>query len=286
MMSQATGRRGARWTALFGLLGLFPGATPVSAQKVSELPWSMQDARGGFCIWYLVDPEMAPLLAEKGTTFAPAGTGSTLPNALAQTIRDEPRFTSWIPAAICVLFYGRITIGDNQPILASAEQPLTLVAHLVAAQAPRGAGGAGFLLLKLGSDNRVVRHQGGDPGLPIAGMTVVAGKDRGTPEDRVEFRLEDTQITWVGHPSGEPSVGTTRSMSFGYAGARSTNWQGSLETTPAETHVMIGSLRIEGKSLLSKALKSSPIRAVGPIETGGTGRFSFRLVPSRSSGGN
>ena len=75
-------------------------------------------------------------------------------------------------------------------------------------------------------------------------------------------------------------------MSFGYAGARSTSWQGSLETTPAETHLMIGSLRIEGKSLLSKALKSSPIRAVGPIETGGTARFLFQLVPSRSSGGN
>lgn len=285
-MRQAAGRLGSRCTVLLGLLGLSPCFATLSAQKVTELPWAMQDARGGFCIWYLVDPALAPLLAEKGTTFAPAGTGSTLPNALAQTIRDEPRFTSWIPAAICVLFYGRISIGDNKPILAASGQPLTLVAHLIAAQAPRGAGGAGFLLLKLGSDSRVVRNQGGDPGLPIAGMTVVAGKDRGTPEDRVDFRLEDTQITWVGHPSGDPSVGTTRSMSFGYAGARSTNWQGSLETTPAETHAMIGSLRIEGKSPLSKALKSSPIRAVGPIETGGTGRFLFRLVPPRSSGGN
>ena len=282
-MRQAAGRLGSRFTVLLGLLGLSPGFATLSAQKVTELPWSMQDARGGFCIWYLVDPALAPLLADKGTAFAPAGTGSTLPSALAQTIRDEPRFTSWIPAAICVLFYRRITIGDNQPILATSGQPLTLVAHLVAAQSPRGAG---FLLLKLGSDSRVVRHQGGDPGLQIALMTVVAGKDRGTPEDRVEFRLENTQITWVGHPSGEPSVGTTRSMSFGYAGGRSTNWQGSLETTPAETHVMIGSLRIEGKSLLSKALKTSPIRAVGPIETGGTGRFLFRLVPGRPSGGN
>jgi hypothetical protein len=286
MMNQAAGRLGARFTVLLGLLGLVPVAAPLDAQKITESTWSMQDARGGFCIWYLVDPALAARLAEKGTVFAPAGTGSSLPTALAQTIRDEPRFTSWIPAAICVWFYRSIAIDANKPIVAAADQPLAVVAHLMAAQAPRGAGGAGFLLVKLGSDNRVVRNQGGDPGLPLDGLTVTAGKDRGTPEDRVEFRLEDTQITWIGHPSGEASVGTTRSMSFGYAGSRSTSWKGSLETTPAVTNLMIGSLRIEGKSLLSKALKSSPIRAVGPIENGGTGRISFQSVPARSSAGN
>jgi len=283
-MSRAAGRLGARFTVLFVVLSACPAVSPLAAQQVAESSWSMQDARGGFCIWYLVDPAIAPGLAEKGTVFAPAGTGSTLPNALAQTIRDEPRFTTWIPAAICVWFYGSITIGDNKPILATSERPLTLMAHLVAAQSPRGAGGAGFLLLKVSSDNRMVRSQGSDPGLSIDGLKLVAGKDRGTPEDRVEFRLESTQITWIGHPSGEPSVGMTRSMSFGYGGAHSTSWQGSFEATPAATHAMIGSLRVEGKSILSRALKSSPIRAVGPIETGGTARLRFEVVPSRSSG--
>lgn len=285
-MSQVAGRLGTLYTVLLGLLGVTLGGRPLIAQQVTESTWSMQDARGGFCIWYLVDPAMAPGLAEKGTVFATAGTGSTLPRSLAQTIGDEPRFTSWIPAAICVWSYGTITIGDNRPIVATPDQPLTLVAHFLAAQSPRGAGGAGFLLLRLGSDNRVVRNQGNDPGLSIDGVTVVAGKDRGTPEDRVEFRLEDTQITWIGHPSGEPSVGTTRSMSFGYAGSRKTSWQGSFETTPAATHVMIGSLRIDGKGLLAKALKSSPIRAVGPVETGGSARLHLQIIPPRSAGGN
>jgi hypothetical protein len=246
----------------------------------------LADAKGGFCIWYLIDPAIAPGLAEKGTVFAPAGTGKTLPAALAQTIRDEPRFTTWIPAAICIGFYGSITIGDEKPILAAADQPLTLVTSLVATKSPLGKADAGFLLLKVASDSRAIRSQGGGHDLSIDGVSVSSGKDRGSPEDRVELRLESTQITWIGHPSGDPSVGTTRSMSFGYRGSRSTSWQGSLETSPAETHLMIGTLRIEGKNLLAKALKSSPIRAVGPIETGGTGRLRFELVTSRPSGGN
>jgi hypothetical protein len=286
-MSLATGRlRTPLRRFLVALVGLVPALTSVSAQKVTSSRWSMQDARGGFCIWYLIDPVAAPSLVEKGTMLAAAGTGSTLPTALAQTIRDEPRFTSWIPAAICIGFYGSVTIDDEKPVLASSDQPIAIVTHLIAAQSPRGAGGASYLLVKLASDNRVVRNQAGDRGVSVEGITLLSGKDRGTPEDRVDLRLESTNISWVGHPSGDPSVGTTRSMSFGYAGARSINWQGSLQTTPAETHLMVGALRIEGKSPLAKALKASPIRPTGPIERGGTAQLVFQQVSPRGSGGN
>src|SRR5664279_5301123 len=113
-MIRATGRLGARMVVALGLLGAAGGLIPLDAQKITESRWSLAGAKGGFCIWYLIDPAIAPELADKGTVFAPAGTGSTLPNALAQTIQDEPRFTTWIPAAICIGFYASITIGDEK----------------------------------------------------------------------------------------------------------------------------------------------------------------------------
>ena len=77
-MSRATGRPNGRCVVQFGLLGTLIGVAPLSAQKITESRWSMAEARGGFCVWYLLDPAMAPGLAEKGTLFTPAGTGSSI----------------------------------------------------------------------------------------------------------------------------------------------------------------------------------------------------------------
>ncbi len=274
---------------IVALVGVLLGAAPfrpLAAQRVSESRWTLDDARGSFCIWYLIDPAIAPRLVDRGTVLAPAGTGSNLPSSLAQTIRDEPRFTAWIPAAICVGLYGQVTIDDEKPIAAGADQPIAIVSHLIAATAPHGATGAEFLLIKLASDNRTVRKEAGDRGISMDGIDFVAGKDRGTPEDRIEFKLDGASILWIGHPAGNPSVGTTHSMSFGYAGARGTNWIGRLEGAQGESHAMIGALRVVGKGILGKALKSSPIRPTSPLETTGTAHLTFQIVSSRGSGGN
>lgn len=285
-MSRAAGRCARFILLVVALAGPGFTATSLAAQKVTSSRWTMEDARGGFCVWYLVEPAAAVMLADRGTVFAAAGTGTNLPKALAQTIHDEPRFNSWIPAAICVGLYSSVTIDEEKPVHASPEQPIAIVTHFLAAQSPKGAGGSGYLLVGLFSNSRVVRNEANDRGLPVEGLTIFSGKDRGTPEDRVEFRIGSTQILWVGHPTGAPSVETTRPMSFGYAGARSTSWQGTLETTPGESHGMIGSLRVQGKSPLAKALISSPIRPTPAIELGGTARFTFQIVPPRGAGGN
>jgi hypothetical protein len=68
-------------------------------------------------------------------------------------------------------------------------------------------------------------------------------------------------------------------MLFGYAGNRNSVWSIEANTAPERLQPQFGSLRIEGKTPMAQALKSSPIRLVGALEGGGEMTLSFtRLV--------
>jgi hypothetical protein len=99
-------------------------------------------------------------------------------------------------------------------------------------------------------------------------------------EDQWELELDGLRLAWSGHPTGEVRVGSTRTMSFGYAGNRNSTWLVELRSAPEGERSQVGSLRVEGRNPLANALKSSPIRAMGPLFSGGELTLTFRrLVP-------
>ena len=254
--------------------------TGALAAQEKELRLTLSEARGGFCISYLADPAVAVGLAPEGAVLAPAGKGAGLSPFLVRVIQDEPQFAAWIPAAVCIGHYTSAALDGKEVARAKGDRAITIVTSWIGVVNPLGVAGATAVLLELSlNETRVLR--------PLVEIGVNAG-DRSVEirpgengDSDVELKLGKTWISWVGHPTGDPRVGSTQAMSFGYAGQRKSLWLVTASMAPAETRLMVGALRVVGKDALAKALKSSPIRAVGPLESGGSAEFLFHRLPGR-----
>jgi hypothetical protein len=265
-----------RRTLLTALSLIMPAVLQAQvAGEVSASKWLLEDARGSFCIWYLTDPAVAPKLAPKGTTLAPAGTGAELPAAVVRVIRDEPQFAAWIPAMICVGRYGAVTVDGETAVRARADRSILLMTHAIAAAAPRGQSGAAWYLLELSTDNGNVARLAEGVGIRTERRELDVLPAREGGDAIMTIQVEKAKLIWSGHPTGESRVEATQPMSFGLAGMRTSNWRLDASFTPDSSHLVVGQLRVEGKDDLAKALKASPIRWVGPIVAGGRGEWLF-----------
>lgn len=260
------------------LLALAAGA--VQAQE-KEAVLQLGESKGSFCIWYLVDPALAPALAPAGVSFTTAGTMPGLTPFLARVIQDEPQFAAWIPAAICLGRYGTATLDGRQVARAKGDGALLIMTRWIAAKDPLDVSGTAGMLVELATDHGGIGRPLNEFGVGVddRSLTILPGNEGGDSE--TTFKVGKTRISWVGHPTGDPRVASTRTMSFGYAGMRKSAWRITEEVAPGESRLMVGALRVEGKDDLAKALKASPIRAVGPFEQGGTATLTLHRVVGR-----
>jgi hypothetical protein len=196
---------------------------------------------------------------------------------LLRIVQDEPRFAEWIPAMLCVGRFVAVAADGVPAGTMRDDQPMLLTLSALAAASPYGQD-AGWQLtsigLHAGSLDRVAERAwiaNEEPRLRV--RDGLEGED-----NEWELSLDGAKLIWSGHPTGTSRVGTTRSMSFGYAGNRNSSWLVALRMAPTEEQGQVGALRVEGKHLLAQALKSSPIRAVGPLSRGGELTLSFRRL--------
>lgn len=251
-------------------------AAPVGAQADAQL-WRWVDAQGGFCVWYLADPAIAAELVPPEIRLRPASATASIPEVLLRIVQDEPRFAEWIPGVMCIGRYTTVA-ADGAPVASMEEErPLLLTLSALAAASAYGQD-AGWQLTTIGLD--------ADRMDDVAEDAWIGGEDARI-RDRTGLAGEDTQwelsqdgvkLIWSGHSTGPFRVGSTRSMSFGYAGARNSMWLIDFRRAPAEEQPQVGALRIEGDGPLARALKSSPMRTVGPIARGGEATLSFRRL--------
>jgi hypothetical protein len=105
---------------------------------------------------------------------------------------------------------------------------------------------------------------------------VVAAAD--TVPDAYNVKIGKTLLVWNGRPARDSTRVTQPIVeSWSMVGLRSLGiWQTELELLPQWTQALVGSLRVEGKGDLAKALKASPIRFVGPLYRGGGAKLRFR----------
>lgn len=264
-----------RWLCRIVLLGCLIPLLPLAAQSGSN-DWVLDDARGGFCIWYLTDPEQAPELLPKGSTPRPASSVSGLPEVLQRVVRDEPRFSSWIPAVLCLGRYATSQAGSQIMDRAKKDQPVIVAWQAIAVSDAYGVAGADWLMVDLGGDVPRLQQHANRSSIGLGDRTLRNNRVKGdTIENDWEFRADGMKLFWTGRQIGDPRPGATQSMTLGYAGARNTYWKVSLEQAPGHERNLIGSLRIEGKSDLANAMKSSPVRAVSPAALGGRTTMSF-----------
>lgn len=257
------------------------GVRPVVGQDNPPF-WRWVDAQDGFCIWYLADPVEAPGLLPDGVSPRPASETGELPPILRRIVQDEPRFAAWVPGLVCVGRYA-VVAANGEPV-ASMEREGRPVLYVLSALAARGGGGGDDLewqLLELGLDaGRLDR---------IGNGLEIASEERSLPvrqgvegeDDQWSLRLDGAELIWSGHRTGESRVGSTQLMSFGYVGRRNSVWRLDLQTAPGTEQEQVGSLRVEGRGGLAKALKSSPIRAVAALQAGGEATMTFRRAAVR-----
>lgn len=267
--------------ALTALALALPHAAPAQAASTS---WVLDDARGGFCIWYLTDPELAPKLLPKGVEGRGVRDADPLPPMLRRVVQDEPRFQEWIPSMLCLGRYGAVQADGRQLDRArDAERPVVVTWQGMGAEAPHGVREAPWVLTALGGDAAQLGRAAGNALVNFQSREIRnnRARDDESGNDDWEIRVDGVKLFWNGRQTGEPRVGTTQVMSFGYAGARTTEWGVELETAPGSERPVIGTLRIEGKNELAEALKRSPVRAVGVASLGGRATVTFRRAGSR-----
>jgi hypothetical protein len=137
-------------------------------------------------------------------------------------------------------------------------------------------------LLLLASNGRLIKSANG-MGHQIRQLEARIGKVpevdiNGVPstDDRFQVKIGKTLIIWDGHPARD-SAQTNGSVEIVWAsrGESGEKGNGKLSLTPQWSSPMVGSLKVEGKDDLAKALRASPVRFVGPVYGGGGGQIQF-----------
>ncbi|HEY4319548.1 MAG TPA: hypothetical protein VGM77_00105 [Gemmatimonadales bacterium] len=260
------------WVAV---LGLALAIGPAAAQRPVRSEWVLTGSRGGYCVWYLADPAIAATMVPEGSVLTPAKDAQDLHPALLQIIRDEPRFGAWIPGAFCLGFYDDVTVDGRVVAHARPDRPIAFGTSSLDGSVPGTTDRQ--LLLTLFTDTKAIDRAAGQAGLDAA-MAKVVLKGRGESDPTVSITVDNVLVSWSGHPSGMPSVGTTRSLSFGYVGSHDSRWHAELLAAPDSSQGLVGALEVDGRKSLAKALKSSPIRAIGRAEYGGHATLTFQRV--------
>jgi hypothetical protein len=270
---------------LAAALVLTTAHAPLSAQSKerAEAVWEMGGLRKGFCVLFVVAPQVASQRLPPQLKLVPAGQATDLHPALKTEVQSQPDLASWIPSHLC--FYAVDTIrtpdysvhGDK-----SGKKPQLFGLWTVSAAETGSGAKRDLALLLLASNGRLVKS-GNAMGHRIRQLEAKIGKVpavdiNGVPsnDDRFQVKVGKTLVIWDGHPAKD-SARTNGSVEIVWASKEESGEKGNghLTLTPQWSSPMVGSLKVEGKDDLAKALKASPVRFVGPVYLGGAGEIQL-----------
>lgn len=257
-------------------------AAPLAAQDDAkgEQVWRVQGLRDGFCVLLLVDPQAVSKNVPDGIKLMPAAKAGDLHTALKSEIQSQPAMGSWSPSQLC--FYSVDTLETDGYRLADKKGRKTQLFALWTVSGTETASGKrrDVAMLVVSSSERLIRsrklasHYIRSAEAKVGKVPVVDENGVPNSDDRFQVKIGKTLVTWDGHDSAD---------SVEAKGALETAWAtnaggegkevGSLTLTPRWASPMVGSLKVEGKDDLARALKASPVRFVGPKYRGGGGEI-------------
>jgi hypothetical protein len=255
-------------------------AAPLSAQKdgAGEEVWRLSGLRNGFCVLLLVDPQFVADRLPEGLRLIPAGEADDLHPALKSELQSQPELGTWSASHLC--FYAVDTIQTDDYVLGdkSGRRPLLFALWTVSASEVGSGAKRDAALLLLATSDRLIRS-GRQAGQVIRGVQAKLGKvpevdENGVPssDDRFQVKVGKTLVTWDGRQVSDSAEATgSVAVSWAASAAGPRKGRGSLSLTPRWASPMVGSLKVEGKDDLARALKASPVRFVGPLYRGGGG---------------
>jgi hypothetical protein len=254
-----------------------PARLPAQAtgeQKQAQV-WGLQGLRTGYCVRFLMEPKAVSGELKGGFRAIPASQDRSLHPALQQTIKGQPEFATWIPSSLCFYYTDAVQIGARRVVEKNPRNQQMIAVWTLATQEEKSAARRDLALGIFSGRGSLIRAaEAAGVRLHEAHAAVIDSAD--TSNDVYNVKLERTTVVWRGRPTGDSTrVGQAIEESWLVPGTRAGVWAVQMVLHPAWSQPLVGSLAVEGKGDLSKALKKSPIRFVGPLYRGGTGELRF-----------
>ena len=256
------------------------GVPALSGQTRPEVKetqvWGLQGIRSGYCVRFLMEPRKAGRELEKGFHLVRADQDQTLHPALQQVIRSQPEFAAWAPSNLCFYFTDAVQVGARRVAEKNPRNFQMIASWTLAAQEEKSGTRRDMVLDMYANRGSLIRAaEAGRVRLHEAQAIFTDRPD--TTADVYSTKLNRTLLIWKGRPTGD-STRIERPMEESWAvrGIRGGGiWSVRLAVSPLWSRPLVGSLTVEGKGDLAKALKGSPIRFVGPLYRGGGGEMRF-----------
>jgi len=271
--------------ALAAIAGVVPPSLRAQEEEEEEQlsrVWRIEGLRTGFCVQLLVDPQRLDVTIPGDARPLRADAIQDLNPVLRNVISNQPEFAGWTPSTICLYYMETVDLGSLRVSEQDPDKaPMIGVWSLAAADV--AGGGRKDAVLRFFTNTGRLERAGQVNGLDLR-------KVRSTVRDiendydatappigiRYQFKLGKTLLTWDGRRVSD----STRAN-----GPVSSDWRADsrrrgrmtarLTLTPEWTKAMAGSLRVEGEDDFADAIKSSPVRFVGPAVLGGGGELAF-----------
>ena len=243
-------------------------------QKEAQI-WSIPDLRTSYCVRFVIEPRAASRELRKGFRLIRAGEDRTLHPALHQVIQHQAEFASWSPSELCFYFADAVQVGTRRVAEKNVRNQQMLAVWTIATQEEK-SGKPRDLVLEIFSARSSLRRAAEAAGVRLheADAAVVDSAD--SANDIYTIKLERTALIWRGRPTGDSTqVERALKESWQIPGMRTGVWNVEFEYQPQRSRALVGSLTVEGKGDLAKALKASPIRFVGPLYREGRAELRF-----------
>jgi hypothetical protein len=224
---------------------------------------------------FLIDPDAAAGELKPGFRLVRADQDETLHSALRQVVQTQPEFASWAPSSLCFYYTDAVQVGGRR-IAENNRRIAQMVGVWSLATVEQGSGARRDLALDMYASRERLRSAAATNLIQL--HEAEAGFRGATDTSGTEYRqtIGKTRLVWSGRTAGDSTrVEHPIVETWQVPGARGVTWSAQLSLSPAWGRALVGSLRVEGKGDLAKALKASPIRFVGPFYRGGGGQLRF-----------
>jgi hypothetical protein len=272
-----------RSTVLLGLAAAL-AAAPLQAQDTGSgaTTWEVEGLRSAFCVQLLLKPA-SELMHDLPTGWraVPASADTNLHVSLRSVIEGQTEYAAWSPSRLCFMAVDTIRAKDFSLADKSGRRPQLFGYWTVLAAGPSGP--PQDVALDLFANSGRLIHSARLAGQELHEARLTVGKvpvedENGVPssDDRFQVKLGGTVITWDGRLAGDSAaVAHPIEDTWSVTGMRGGVVTGSLALSPARSQPMAGSLKVDGKNELAKALRGSPTRFAGPSFRGGAGTVTF-----------
>jgi hypothetical protein len=258
---------------------LLAAAPPLAAQAE---PWQFEGLREGVCVEFLIDSARVRDLLPGGAMPLRARDVKALHPVIASTVQERPEYAAWTPASACVYRFDAVQIGGRRQVEEEGKDIGEVVGLVVvSARLLEDGGRAADVPVELVTSNWRIRKDASLQNVDVEVAKAQITRDpRPGADNRLTIKLGDATLRWEGHPvtdSVSPVAPVERRLLI-----RGTDRRYRLLTWRLEPEVqraVVGSLIVEGKGDLAKAIRNSPVRFVGPGYQRGSARMQVDVVP-------